>query len=222
LSTSGLAVAGEQLHRYLTELVALRRAQPGDDLISSLLYPADARLRLTERDVVKLAAVILTAGYETTANRLGMLVYALATDPALYQRLHDEPSLVPKAVEELLRYTTLGPRVRAEAATEDIEIGGTVVRAGEAVLPLRCSANRDETVYDRPDTVDFERHAGDHLAFGRGAHYCIGAALGRIELQVGVGLLTQRFPSIRLAVPAEQIRWGSAVLWAPEALPVTW
>jgi cytochrome P450 len=222
LSTSRLAAAGEELRAYLTELVALRLAQPGDDFISSLLYPADERFRLTEREVAKLAAVVLTAGYEATANRIGMFVYALATDPSLYQRLHDEPALVQKAVEELLRYTTLAPRVRAEAATDDIEVGGTLVRAGEAVLPLRCSANRDEAVFDRPDTMDFERPNGDHLAFGRGTHYCLGAALGRIELQVAIGLLVQRFPSLRLAVPAEQIRWGSAVLWVPEALPVTW
>jgi cytochrome P450 len=199
--------------------VALRQSQPGEDLVSSLLRPPHG---LTGREVATLAGVILAGGYEITANRLGSFVYALVTHAGLYQRLHEEPAIVPQAVEELLRYTTLGARVRAEVAVEDVEIGGTLVAAGEAVLPARCSANRDEAAFHAPDHLDLDRTPVDHVAFGRGLHYCTGAALSRLELQIGVGALAQRFPSLRLAVPAEQIRWGSAALWAPEALPVTW
>jgi cytochrome P450 len=219
LSPAGLAAAGQRLQEYLTELVALRRSAPGEDLISGLLHPQH---RLTEREVATLAGVILAGGYEITANRLGSFVYALLTHPGLYRRLHEEPAIVPRAVEELLRYTTLGARVRAEVAIEDVEVGGTLVRAGEAVLPARCSANRDESAFAAPDRLDLDRTPVDHVAFGRGVHYCTGAALSRLELQIGLGALVQRFPSLRLAVPAGEIGWGSAALWAPEALPVTW
>jgi cytochrome P450 len=222
LSPTGLAAAGKELQEYLAELVARRVADPGEDLISTMLYPADSQHRISEREVATLAGVILAGGYEITANRLGSFVYALVTEPALYQRLRDEPSIVPRAVEELLRYTTLGARVRAEVAVEDTYVGGTLVRAGEAVLPARCSANRDETVFAAPDRIDFDRTHIDHVAFGRGVHYCTGAALSRLELEIGVGGLARRFPGLRLAVPPEEIRWGSVALWAPEALPVTW
>lgn len=222
LSPAGIAEAGAELRTYLTELVTLRAGDPGDDLISALLYPPDPRDVLTEREVATLAGVLVAGGLEITANRIGSFVYSLVTEPALYRRLREEPEIIALAVEELLRFTTLGARVRAEVATVDTRVGPTLVRAGEAVLPSRCSANRDPSVFDQPDVIDLTRSPNDHLAFGRGVHYCTGAALARVELQEAIAALVRRFPALRLGVPEDRIRWGSVALWAPEELPVTW
>lgn len=221
LSPTGITEAGGRLRHYLTDLVRARRAEPGDDLLSSLIGPS-AREPVSAAEAVSLGGVVLAGGSEITAGRIGSIGYALLTRPDLAAALRAEPGLVPQAVEELLRYTTLGARVRVSVAAEDIEVAGTLIRAGEAVMPSRCAANRDAAAFPDPDSIDLTRAPCDHVAFGHGPHYCTGAPLARVELQLAVEALLRTFPTLRLAVPAAEVRWGSPALWAPEELPVTW
>ncbi|MFE3194184.1 cytochrome P450 [Nocardia sp. NPDC059240] len=214
-----LAVAG-----YLTEQIAARRADPSNDLLGALVAARDNEDRLSEDELITLGITLLVAGHETTANQIANFVYVLLTTDGEWTRLHDDPSLVPAAIEELLRHTQLSnggafPRV----ATEDIELSGTLIRAGEAVFVDLQTANRDESVFPDPETLDLERHHNSHLTFGHGFHHCVGAQLARLELQVALTALLQRFPNLRLAVPADEVEWKTGMLLrGPKALPVAW
>jgi cytochrome P450 len=220
ISSAQIAQAGDQIQAYFAELVARRRESPGEDSLSGMLR--DARDGgVTDAEAVSLAGVIIAGGYETTAARLGSMAYALLTHPAAADRFRDDPASAERAIEELLRFTTLGYRMRSERATRDVEVGGVCVHAGESIMPSRSSASRDESVYDDPDRLDLDR-GGDHLAFGRGRHYCPGAPLARLELRVALTALWRRFPDLRLSVPADQVPWGNPLLWAPHSVPVTW
>jgi cytochrome P450 RapN len=217
--------ANEDLMGYLAGLVAQRREQPGDDLLSVLVEARDAGDRLTESEMVGLAAAVLIAGFDVTSNNLGNQIYALLSSPSHLQQLRDDPGLVPQAVEEMLRYirpaTGEGiPRVVAE----DVELGGVLIKAGEAVLPSTMSANRDASVFENPDTMDFTRTHNPHVAFGHGPHHCVGAQLARLEMQLAIESLLRRFPGLRLAVPADEVPWlpPHAVWSAPVHIPVTW
>uniref|UniRef100_UPI0005BC93F0 cytochrome P450 n=2 Tax=Protofrankia TaxID=2994361 RepID=UPI0005BC93F0 len=148
-------------------------------------------------------------------------IYTLLARRQYWQRLVDNPELVPQAVEELSRYIPLDASAKlARIATEDIELGGQLVRAGEALLVQLDSANRDEAVFDHPNELDFDRADNPHIAFGHGAHHCLGAPLARLELQVALGTLVRRLPGLRLAVPADEVQWRSDRL--VRALPVRW
>ncbi|MVU80894.1 cytochrome P450 [Nocardia sp. ET3-3] len=209
---------------YLTEQVAARRAEPTDDLLGALVAARDNEDRLTEDELVTLGLTLLVAGHETTANQISNFTYALLTNPGAWERLREDPEQVPAAIEELLRYIQLGnggafPRI----ATEDVELSGTLIRAGEAVFVDLQAANRDESAFPDPHTLDLDRHHNSHLAFGHGFHHCIGAQLARLELQVALTALLRRFPTLRLAVPAEQIEWKTGMLLrGPKSLPVAW
>jgi cytochrome P450 len=211
-----------ELRTYLSGLVARKREHPADDLLT-VLVQADEDGALTEDEIVGLGVDVLIAGHETTANFLSNFVYLLLVS-GLYPRLVEEPGILPQAVEELLRMTPLGPNAfMARVATEDVELGGVLVRAGEAVLPAMASGNRDAGVFERPEELDFDRKGAPHLAFGHGVHHCLGAQLGRLELQLALGALVPRFPKLQLAVPAEEVRWRTTMLVrGPWALPVTW
>ncbi|MBF6328845.1 cytochrome P450 [Nocardia transvalensis] len=212
------------LEEYLAELVAQRRARPTDDLLGALVAARDDEDRLSEPELVNLGVGLLIAGHETTANQIANFTYILLTHPEHWDRLRAEPALVPGAVEELLRYVQLGsggssPRV----ATEDVELAGVIVRAGEAVFVNMQSANRDEAIFDHPEDLDFARRHNPHVAFGYGAHHCLGAQLARLELQVALGSLLRRFPTLHLAIPAEDVPWKTGLLVrGPKELPVSW
>ncbi|WP_432902732.1 cytochrome P450 [Micromonospora matsumotoense] len=215
----------DQLLSYMAGLIAQRRVTPTDDLLGAMVRARDENAdRLTENEVVHLAAGLLAAGHETTVTQIPNLVYVLLTEPEVWQRLLTEPALVPSAVEELLRFIPLGassafPRY----ALEDIELGGVLVRAGEPVLVSIPSANRDESVFPDADRLDLDREANPHLAFGHGPHHCIGAQLVRVELQVVLETLLARTPGLRLAVPESALTWKSGLLVRGlTALPVSW
>lgn len=212
------------LMEYMGELVARRRAEPADDLLSALIEIRDADDRLTEHELVDLAAGLLAAGHETTVNQIPNFAYALLTHADAYRELVADPSLVPDAVEELMRYVPLvAGTVFARYATEDIELGGVLVRAGEAVVASLPSANRDERYFPEPDRLDFHRRSNPHVGFGHGIHYCFGAQLAKMELQVTVETLVRRFPGLRLAVPPEELTWKTGVLVRGlRTLPVAW
>ncbi|GAB0103138.1 cytochrome P450 [Nocardia sp. JMUB6875] len=213
-----------ELTTYLTEQIAVRRTDPTDDLLGALVAARDNEDRLTEDELITLGITLLVAGHETTANQISNFTYTLLTTPGAWERLRADPELVPTAVEELLRFIQLGnggafPRI----ASEDVEIAGTLVRAGEALFVDLQAANRDESVFEDPHALTLDRHHNSHLAFGHGFHHCIGAQLARLELQVALTALLRRFPNLRLAVPADEVPWKSGMLLrGPKSLPAAW
>jgi cytochrome P450 len=171
-----------------------------------------------------LGIALLAGGHETTANQIGSFVFQLLSVRDRWEALVAKPALIPSAVEELLRLTPLAavadlPRI----AKEDLEIGGQVIRAGEAVLVQLDSANRDATVFADAEDLDFGRQSNRHLSFGFGVHHCLGAPLARLELRIVLETLVRRLPGLRLAVPAADVKWRSGRLMRGVlALPVTW
>ncbi|WP_436791222.1 cytochrome P450 [Yinghuangia sp. YIM S10712] len=219
-----ISAANDELRAYLAAMVAKRRAEPAEDLMTVLVEAHDDGERLSEAEMVSLAWAVLLAGYEITACEIGNFAYTLLTSPDHLEQLRREPHLLESAVEEMLRVVPLTKGAFfARRATEDIELGGTLVRKGEAVLPSLMSANRDESVFPDAATMDFTRSGSSHLAFSYGIHHCLGAQLARMELQVVVGALLERFPGLRLAVPAREVVWRSGgILRGPRHLPVAW
>jgi cytochrome P450 len=209
---------------YMYALVAQRRAEPADDLISAMVKARDEKGRLTEHELVDLAAGLLAAGHETTVTQIPNFVYVLLANPKARDELVAHPELVPNAVEELMRYVPLvAGTVFARYATVDIMVGDTLVRAGDPVVASLPSANRDERVFTNPEELDFHRPAYPHLGFGHGIHFCFGAQLARMELQVAVATLVKAFPDLRLAVPEEDLAWKPGLLVRGlHSLPVTW
>jgi cytochrome P450 len=218
-----LLEAHGQLTAYLADLIASRRAMPTDDILGALVTARDEDdATITEGELQSLLMAILVAGYETTANQLGKFVLCLLERPDQLRRLREEPALIPNAVEELMRFIPLSAGAQlAYIATEDVEIGGVLIRAGDGVMASTASANRDESVFQHADEVDVERPDVFQLGFGHGSHFCLGAHLARVELQVALASLLARFPDLRLAVPPAEVPWkaGSAV-WGLEALPL--
>jgi cytochrome P450 len=209
---------------YMAGLLSERTKEPKDDLLSGLAQARDSDDRFSEDEILQLASGLLAAGHETTTTQIPNFVYTLLDHPDEFARLCTEPELVPQAVEELMRYVPLGigsafPRY----ATEDVELGGVLIKAGEPVLASLGSANRDETAFPDPDTLDVARPAGAHIGFGHGVHHCLGAPLARMELQVALGTITRRFPKLSLAVSAEALQWKMGTFMRSFAeLPVAW
>ncbi|MEU0738926.1 cytochrome P450 [Streptomyces sp. NPDC006134] len=200
------ATAAEFLS-HMAALVELRRADPGDDLLSSLLRACDRDHRITEDEVLALVGDLLVAGFVTVAGQIAASLYHLLIRPDDLSRLRERPELIPRAAEELLRYVQLidfaGPRY----ATEDVELGGVLVRAGEPVLAALAAANRDPAAFPDADDLLLDRAGAPHLGFGHGPHYCLGAHLARLELQVALEAALRRLPGLRLAVPEDELRW---------------
>ena len=216
--------ADSELRAYLAELVEAKRVTPGEDLLSVLLesqrVDADS---LTDKEIVGLSWSVLLAGFEITTNMMVNSVYLLMTNPDQSDELRNRPEILARAIDELLRHVPLTtgsffPR----KALEDIELGGTLVRKGETVLPSTLSANRDESVFGDAGELDFNRTDNPHLTFSFGIHHCLGAPLARMELQVALGTLLRRFPGLRLAAE-DEIPWRQgSILRGPSALMVAW
>ncbi|MEV5600578.1 cytochrome P450 [Streptomyces sp. NPDC052299] len=220
-----IQAARDSLDGYLRELIARRIAEPGDDLLSRLVTSREGVDRLTERELGVFAVDLLTAGHETTANQTGNFLYTLLSRPPLWDSLVKDPDLVPAAVEELLRYTPLATSVApfSRIAVEDFELAGQLVRAGDAVVAQTDAANRDGTVFENPEELDFNRETNPHVAFGHGAHHCPAAPLARLELQTVIATLARRLPGLRLAVPADEVEWNTnRVMRGVTRLPVEW
>jgi cytochrome P450 PksS len=192
--------------RYIRKLIELRTAHPGDDLVSALVHAREADDRLSEDELMAMIFLLLVAGHETTVNLIGNGVLALLEHPEQLDRLREDPELIKPAVEELLRYDSPVQLASERYAREELTIGGVAIAPGEAVHALLGSANRDERQFDRPDELDFTREPNRHLAFGQGAHYCLGAPLARLEGQVAINTLLRRFPDLRLAIPSLSLR----------------
>ncbi|GAA2335906.1 cytochrome P450 [Streptomyces cuspidosporus] len=226
LSTSSLSAEEfdrnrDELRAYMAGLIEDHRATPRDDLMTSLIEARDAGDRLSELELIDLCVAILVAGHETTATQIPNFVLTLLEHPAELKRLREEPALLNGAVEELLRFVPLGSGAsQPRYATEDIEVGGTLVRAGEPVLVAVGSANRDALRFDRPGTLNVARPATQHLGFGHGVHHCLGAPLARLELQEALGALITRFPGLHVAGDVE---WKDRMLVrGPRVMPIGW
>jgi cytochrome P450 len=214
-----------ELAAYFAELIAARRAEPGDDLVSALVVAggnADgAADGLTASELLATVFLLVMAGFDTTVNLIASGTLALLTHPAEKTRLRQDPSLLPAAVEELLRFTNPVNHANDRFTTQDVPVGDVVIPAGEWVLPATNSANRDPARFPGPDRLDLSRDTSGHLAFGHGVHYCLGAPLARMEAEVALGALLTRFPGISLAVPPEELRWRPVSLMnGLESLPV--
>jgi cytochrome P450 len=215
----------EDLSDYFTGLIAARRAEPGDDLLSALIAVGDeadeTADQLTVSELVSTAFLLVMAGFDTTVNLIASGVLALLTHPGEMARLRADRSLLPAAVEELLRFTGPVNHANDRFTTEEVSIGGVTIPAGEWVFIALPSANRDPARFPGPDGLDLGRDVGGHVAFGHGIHYCLGAPLARMEAEVALGTLLDRFPEVSLAVPPEELRWRPVSLMnGLEALPV--
>ncbi|GAA3368888.1 cytochrome P450 [Streptomyces sannanensis] len=210
---------------YLRELIERRRAEPTDDLLGVLVHARDEGQRLSEEELLDFAMILMTVGHQSTANSLGTALFTLLHHPDQLELLRKKPELIPGAVEELLRFNPFvftGTQLRV--ATEDLTIGETEIRKGEAVIASLGSANHDEEVFADPDRFDVERTPNVHLSFGYGIHHCLGAQLARLEMQIALRTLIERVPdTLKLAVRADWLTWKTGLTArALVNLPVTW
>ena len=215
--------ANAELTGYLSELVEAKAADPGEDLIGRLIVRAREAGIDDPGAVLGVARLLLVAGHETTANMISLSVVALDQHPYLREEFVEDPSVAPSAVEELLRFFSVSDVVTGRAVLEDLEVGGVAIAKGEGLIALTAAANRDPEVFDHPDRLDFHRDAGAHVAFGHGIHQCLGQNLARVELETALTTLYRRLPGLRLAVPAEELRYAdTAEIYGVLELPVTW
>lgn len=218
---SGLGEA----RRYIGELIEAKRSEPADDLVSALIEVHDEQDgRLSTHELHTWCTILLLAGYETTASQLGSGVVLLLQHPDQLAKLRADPALVPNAVEELLRCQVAGHSLSMlRYVTDDIEIGGVTVPAGSGLIPVLESANVDESVFPDPQRLDVSRDARNQLMFSVGPHFCLGAALARLELQVAVAAVIDRFPGLALAVDFDELRHHESPLELGFVeVPVTW
>ena len=213
--------AGGELEAYVTDLIAERRADPRDDLLSALIAAEEAGDRLSTEELVMLAEAVLMAGTDTTRNQLACSVALLGAHPEQWRRLVDDPSLAPRVVDETMRY--LGAvQGTVRVASEAIEYRDVTFPRGTLLFLALSTGNRDPEVFALPDAVDIGREtAVPHLTFGSGIHYCLGAHLARGELQEALQLIATRLPDLELAGPVE---WKpeNFGIWGPSRLPVRW
>ncbi|WP_433663957.1 cytochrome P450 [Nocardia sp. CA-128927] len=209
------ATSFEEAQEYMRDLLAAKRAEPTDDLLSDL-----TSTDLADVELAGVAVLLLIGGFDTTANMLALGTFALLSHPEQIAALHADPD---RAVEELVRYLTVA-HTATRAALADVELAGQVIEAGETVALSLQAANRDSTAFDHPDTLDLRRNAFGHLGFGHGIHQCLGQQLARVELRIALPALLSRFPTLRLAVPADEVRMRPDTIgvYGVQRLPVTW
>ncbi|NBH07609.1 cytochrome P450 [Amycolatopsis sp. SID8362] len=212
---TGAALAA--VHEVVSELVAAKRKAPTDDLLSDLTTSD-----LTDTELVNIGFTLLAAGLDTSTNMLALGVFALLEHPGQLALLRADPRLADQAVEELLRYLSIIP-FTVRTALEDLELGGRRVTAGESVTISVPAANHDPAHYPAPETLDIRRRSSGHIAFGHGIHQCLGQQLARVQLRVALPAVLNRFPSLRLAVPAEDIAVrGDMLIHGVHQLPLAW
>ncbi|GAA2915127.1 cytochrome P450 [Streptosporangium fragile] len=216
------ALAGtKSMMNYVRDIITAKRTDPADDVISALIAARDGDQKLTEDELVGNVFGLVSAGFETTASLIGNALLALLDHPGQLRLLQEDPALMDRAVEELLRYDGPTATTIFRFPREDVRIGGSVIPAGEPILMALGAANRDPEVFSDPDTLDVRRDDNPHISFGRGIHHCLGAALARLEGKIALRTLLRRYPDIGLAVSRQQIRYKSAlIVRGLEELPV--
>ncbi|MFE5588204.1 cytochrome P450, partial [Kitasatospora sp. NPDC056531] len=230
LTMDEILAALNALQDYASQLIARKEQEGkeqedgGEDYIRLLL--AESRRpgsELTRDDVVSFVVTMLMAGYKTNVQHTGNALLTLLTHPDQLRRLRDEPSGIPTAVDELLRHVPLMNAINILVAEEDLTLHGQHIRAGDAVVPVPASANRDPEAFTDPDRLDLARTPNPHIAFGHGPHACTGAHLTRMQLATVIKVLLEELPDIELAEPAESLPWDETTpLRAPARLPVRW
>jgi cytochrome P450 len=210
--------------RYLHELFEARRRFPADDLTGALVAVEDGGDTLSEQELSSMVALLIVAGHETTVSLVGNATLALLTHPEQHAALERDPALLPRAVEELIRYDGPVERTLNRWAAEDVELRGQTIRRGESVIVILGSADRDPERFAEPDALDLAAQRDSrHLGFGRGSHFCLGAPLARLETEIALGTLLRRLPGLRLAISPEALRWRPVPLFRSLVeLPVVW
>ncbi len=204
---------------YFKSLIAQRQKRPQEDLLSTLIAAKEQDNKLSEEEIVSLCMLLFVAGEETTINLIGNGMLALLRHPDQMQKLKQEPTLIQGAVEELLRYDS-PIQLNTRVAIENVDIGGKTIRAGEKVYIALGGANRDPEQFPEPERLDITRQQNGHLSFADGIHYCIGAALARLEAEIAINTLVQKLPNLRLAT--DRLEWRkNIILRSLKALPVT-
>jgi cytochrome P450 len=216
---------GEVLWEYLDRLLARTEEAPGDgdDVVTRLVVEQVLPGKLSREEAILVVNQLLVAGFDTTAGTIAMGTLALLENPEQFALLRAEPDRVQTAVHEILRYAAVLQFHASRAATEDVEIGGQLIRAGEGVLALLHAANRDPAEFPDPEVFNIERDAAHHLTFSFGIHQCLGQSLARLELQIAFATLAQKLPNLRLAQPLEDIEFMALGLaYGPRSLLVEW
>ncbi|MFD9903833.1 cytochrome P450 [Streptomyces sp. NPDC059063] len=222
----GVARSVKKMRGYLADLIHRKRTDPGDDLISGLIRASDHGEHLTENEAAAMAFILLFAGFETTVNLIGNGTYALLTHPEQRQALQKsldagETALLETGIEELLRYDGPVELATWRFATEPLCIGGQDIAAGDPVLVVLAAADRDPDRFPDPDLLDLARRDNQHLGYGHGIHYCLGAPLARLEGQAALATLLRRLPDLQLAVDPAELRWrGGLIMRGLRTLPV--
>ncbi len=210
-----------KLRKFVSELVDRKRANPGDDVLTGLVQAEEDGEKLTQDELVAMVILLVTAGYETTVHLITNAVLTLIQHPEALQQVRDNPDLMDGAIEEILRFN--GP-VRGSKPlypTEDVTFHGVTIPKGSAVMPLNGAANTDPRQFNNPDVFDITRSPNKHLGFGQGIHYCLGAPLARIETQIALTNLLERFDTIQLAVPESELELANyALCHRYKSLPV--
>src|ERR1700761_4131885 len=218
------AQGATELARYIAKLVRTRMESPTEDLVGDLAERVNAE-ELSVREAAQLATGVLIAGHETTANMISLAIVALLEHPEQLKLLRDtdDPKVIATAVEELMRYLSIIQTGQRRIATEDIEVGGEVIRAGEGIVLDVPPANWDALRYPNPAQLDLQRENNPHVGFGYGRHQCVGQQLARMELQIVLHTLLRRIPTLRLAVPIEELPFKhDALAYGIYELPVRW
>jgi 6-deoxyerythronolide B hydroxylase len=215
-----VVAAVNSFYEYFGELLRAKRRQPSDDLLSALVRTTDVEESISEKELAGVALLLFVAGHETTSHSLALGVLSLLGNPRQYAVVRDDPTAMSSYIDELLRYD--GPSTPGvfRYTTADIDVGGVTIPAGSWVLAAIAAANRDPARFEAPNSLDLEREDNQHVAFGRGIHYCLGAALAKAMVEIGLGTLFQRYPHIELAVPMEQLKWRRGYMRALEEFPV--
>jgi len=195
------------MSRYIRGLVARSRAAPQDDLITALVRAEESGDRLTEDEIVSMVSLLLLAGYETTVHLIATGALTLMQHPQQRLRMQETAELRESAVEEILRYASPVEFATPRVTLEDVTIGLVTIPRGELVCVSLGSANHDESQFPDPETFDVAREPNKHVAFGMGSHFCLGAALARLEGEIALTTLFRRFPGLHLAVPPDSLRW---------------
>ncbi len=211
--------SAHELTEYFRGVIEERRKEPGSDLISGLIAAEEQGQILSEDEMLTTAMLLLVAGNETTTNLIGNGMLALLRNPDQLRKLRDDPSLIQTAIEELLRYD--GPvQATGRVATEDMEIDGHPVKKGQVAFCVLGAANRDPAKFENPDQLDVTRHPNEHVAFGDGIHFCLGAPLARAEGQIALRTLLKRFPD--LSLETDNLQWGGTfILRGLKGLPIS-
>ena len=206
---------------YLRRFFKVRRRDPQDDLTSALIKAEESGEKLSENELLAMVFLLLIAGHETTVNLIGNGTLALLQNPDQMERLRGEPSLIKSAVEELLRFTSPVLMTTERYALDNAIMHDVTIPRGEMILGVIGSANRDETVFDKPDELNLAREPNKHISFGQGIHFCLGAPLARMESQIAINTLLERKPNLQLKGEPQSLRWRpSMMLRGLQALPV--